>query len=315
MTKQLLKEITWKSIKSAAKDNKIKTEFRKYFDNEFYGNLVKPMLNPVEILKGNCTIRHDLLKARWYASTRVDKQFAVLLLNKLNIKTPGAANTMQFLLTLGNRLLNMTLGKYITSPWRSAINKVFLKLVAAVLCKTCTGTEDEQEQQTLRYIFERMLTPEMFEKYENIAACTEQMRAKIEDGAGNIDSADWENGVPCDKDVRALLDMVNADERAAAALETGVELLDTIQESLCTYLDTIEKLMHWAQVYEGNLLGDGFDAEMGNGLFLEGLRIAVGDDVVVHETVESSRRRLTSRPGYGQSMERLLREEHRPMNQ
>merc|ERR1712072_1146720 len=101
------------------------------------------------------------------------------------------------------------------------------------------------------------------------------MRAKIEKGAGDISSADWDNGVR-DEDVRVLLDMINVQDKADAALKKGVALLDVIQDTMCTYLAKMEENMHYAEKLEQAIKGDGFSGDFAEGLFLEALENSVG---------------------------------------
>jgi len=321
MTWELAYQFNWSRISKVANCQAIRAEFRRYFYKDIYQNLVKQMFSPANYARNKVNIRHDFFRGQWYRDTVVDQRIARMLLRRANIHTSGAEVTLQFYLSLGNRLAQLAVGRA-ADLWRKGILTVFLKGVAMVLRKNAdTDTaQDIKDKGVLRFIFEKML-PQVAAKYYKIVELTKALKAKMAEGTGeNIDSADWDNMIS-KEELKELLEMVPVQEMkdcSQSAFKTGIKLLnfmyEGIREQLQAIAESIKFKQQFSDVYYGGsyVEGDIFDPSMCNGVFLEAMEtMGVIEDGFVIDAGNDTRRRLASRPGYGQSMERLVKEEHR----
>jgi len=335
---------------SAIVDSDIDLGLPAYFKNYINGQFVTGLFSPAEWSRAYFIQRPSFSRGKWLNETQVSKHYATNLLKNAGIpdkKTEGRTVTFADSVQTGQKILyrlcvlvvagfvtgGQKIGAEITGlaglkkkleeginekfqPGLKKIEGIFWHVVKSVLATTENPTtmEEKKENDDKTQILDKCIS--IFSILKDVPLLEEN----------SDDSPDWENQFPDKKLAKEAFEefeKISADEHFATAVTIMNTTLEWIGEEFhkvaCTQTATkITQDMSTNLGQQAPL----FAAATATPWIVQVLKDALMNDFEPCDSKEETyeglklndfdrRRRLASRPGYGQSMERLVKEEHR----
>lgn len=350
MTKELAEEfrnLDWETIKAAANDEEIRNGFTNNLNKYVYSEIVTGVFSPVSWATNTFTYtRPDIFRSEWLEETRVDKKYGARWLEitkmghgKGDSWKERAAETLRGLLTSANRLGNLTLKTLIVLPAvfyvdhttglgnvKDGVAKTVKTTARGMFWDVIYGilTTPAHVMGANKYAKDFPLIEDQITEDKKIVLEMAKIMNKLEiigdPTIKDTQLTEEEKAVEITKGkaIQELMEMYEAGTKTADNYFTkAVFLINTTLENMveCFEEATIQYQDHmFMSEFEINMM-----SMQGEGLqhkeHLDEVKQVFAEVKEEHDATGhkdcAGRRRLASRPGYGQSMERLVKEEHR----